>query len=95
MTNDWKGLAAELKSFDAPDAAGPSLTAAPDADRVTTPAPAPGRRRAKERFADTHRLVGIYFPRELDAEFRRAADNADVSNSEFVVLAVRAYLRSH
>ena len=102
----WKGLAAELQSVDANDAAAPGTVAqqsTPAAAEPTTASSAspvlpgnaaadPRRRRSKAKFTDTHRLVGVYFPHDLDAAFRQAAEEDGLSNSELVVLAVRAYL---
>ena len=109
MSSDWKGLAAELNRvgskeppLDGPIASpGSRSTTSPQAvtaETIDSPSGAsegapPRRRRSKARFVDTHRLVGVYFPHDLDVAFRQAADEAGISNSELVVLAVRAYLR--
>lgn len=109
MSAGWKGLAAELndvgagepaQSRSAPHISEPAVV--PQRDPADSSEP-PGRdtrretpvrqRRGKTKFTDTHRLVGVYLPHDVDAAFRGAAEEAGVSNSEFVVLALRAYLR--
>ncbi len=52
------------------------------------------RRRGADSFVSRHRLVGIYFPHDIDETFRIAAEYAEVSNSEYVVEAVRQRLRN-
>ena len=106
MSAGWKGLAAELNDVGAGEPA--HIRPAPPVSEAAEEVPhrvsseplrrdtrqeTPVRqRRGKPKFTDTHRLVGVYLPHDVDAAFRRAAEEAGVSNSELVVLALRAYL---
>lgn len=56
----------------------------------------PRRRRSRgaDSFTDRHRMVGIYFPHQLDEAFRLAAEQDGVSNSEYVAEAVRQRLQA-
>ena len=102
----WKGLASELRQVtdETPvvdDRSTPTVetspprTSEPAASVETITQDRPVRRRNRgASFLESHRLVGIYFPHDVDQAFRDAAAAEGISNSAFVVAAVRHYLET-
>lgn len=91
-------LAATIEPERPARSASTTRTPRPPRNATTPPAPAPTvtRRRAlpgQSRFVDTHRMVGIYFPHELDETMRLAAASLGMTNSAFVVAAVEAFIK--
>lgn len=81
-------------STTAPDQPTQRPQASPATARATAPPPRRRRSRGADSFTERHRMVGIYFPHQLDEAFRLAAEQDGVSNSEYVAEAVRQRLQA-